>query len=111
LRRLVRVRFPASRVFLAAASQAVERVCPGARPVAFGHFGDGNVHYNVSQLPGMERERFLAKWEAVSGAVHELISSMHGSISAEHGIGQMKRAVLRTAKSAVELDAMRAIKA
>lgn len=96
--------------FIVRADALIETLCPGARPVAFGHFGDGNVHYNISQPPGMDRVQFLAKWEDISNAVHALVTGMDGSISAEHGIGQMKRASLRSAKSAVELDVMRAIK-
>ena len=96
--------------FINRADALIETLCPGARAVAFGHFGDGNVHYNVSQPVGMDRAQFLAKWEEISDAVHTLVISMDGSISAEHGIGQMKRASLRSAKSAVELDMMRAIK-
>lgn len=97
--------------FLTRAAPVVEAVCPGARPVAFGHFGDGNVHYNVSQPPGMDKQKFLALWDPMSEAVHTLVAEMAGSISAEHGIGQMKRAALARFKSAVEMDVMRKIKA
>lgn len=97
--------------FLARAEGVVEKVCPGARPVPFGHFGDGNLHYNVSQPDGMDKAHYLALWDAMSDAVHALVADMQGSISAEHGIGQMKRAALVQHKSAVELDLMRAIKA
>ena len=97
--------------FLGEAAPVVEAVCPGARPVVFGHFGDGNVHYNVSQPPGMDKARFLAMWDPMSAAVHELVATMGGSISAEHGIGQMKRADLVRYKSTVELALMRKIKA
>jgi FAD/FMN-containing dehydrogenase len=97
--------------FLARAAPAVEAVCPGARPVVFGHFGDGNVHYNVSQPPGMDRARFLELWKPMSEAVHGLVARMGGSISAEHGIGQMKREDLVRFKSPVEMGLMRKIKA
>lgn len=97
--------------FLERAAVVVEAICPAARPVPFGHFGDGNLHYNVSQPEGMDKARFLALWESMSEAVHGLVAQMDGSISAEHGIGQMKRSALVTYKSAVELDVMRAIKA
>ncbi len=97
--------------FLEKAAVVVEAVCPGARPVAFGHFGDGNVHYNVSQPPGMDKARFLALWERMSGAVHDLVAATGGSISAEHGIGQMKRSELVRFKSPVEMALMRKIKA
>lgn len=96
--------------FIHEAGVVVERVCPGARPVPFGHFGDGNVHYNVSQPVGADRAAFLAQWHKMSDAVHALVASLGGSISAEHGIGRLKRDDLVAHKSAVELDVMRAIK-
>lgn len=96
--------------FLNRAADVVERVCPGARPAPFGHFGDGNLHYNVSQPEGMDKGRFLALWDTMSVAVHDLVDDFGGSISAEHGIGQMKREMLVRYKSAVERDMMRAIK-
>jgi FAD/FMN-containing dehydrogenase len=97
--------------FITRAAEVVERICPGARPVPFGHFGDGNVHYNVSQPVGMDRTRYLALWEPMSRAVHGVVTELGGSISAEHGIGRLKRAELALVKSAVELDMMRRIKA
>ena len=96
--------------FLKRAAPLVEKICPGARPVPFGHFGDGNLHYNVSQPEGMNHREFLALWDPMSDAVHTLVADMDGSISAEHGIGQMKREALVRFKSPVELDMMRAIK-
>lgn len=106
------VSVPIARIpeFLARAAPVVERVCPGARPVPFGHFGDGNVHYNVTQPDGMDKARYLALWEVMSDAVHGLVAEMDGSISAEHGIGQMKREALVRFKSETELEMMRAIK-
>ncbi len=103
---------PVARIpeFLERAGPVVERVCPGARPVPFGHFGDGNLHYNVTQPPGMERAAYLGHWEDMSRAVHTLVADMDGSISAEHGIGQLKRDELTIFKSKIELDMMRAIK-
>ena len=103
---------PVARIpeFLERAGPIVERVCPGARPVPFGHFGDGNIHYNVTQPGGMERATYLSQWENMSRAVHTLVAEMDGSISAEHGIGQLKRDDLTTFKSKIELDMMRAIK-
>ncbi len=96
--------------FLMRAAPIVENVCPGARPVPFGHFGDGNIHYNVTQPDGMDRAAFLGHWEDMSHAVHTLVADMDGSISAEHGIGQLKRDELTIFKSKTELDMMRAIK-
>ncbi|MBS0234264.1 MAG: FAD-binding oxidoreductase [Proteobacteria bacterium] len=96
--------------FLRRAADVVERIAPGARPVPFGHFGDGNLHYNVSQPERADRTMFLALWDPMSDAIFELVTELGGSISAEHGIGQMKRDVLKRYKSAIELDVMRAIK-
>jgi len=97
--------------FLEKAAPVVERVCPGARPVVFGHFGDGNVHYNVSQPPDMDKAAYLALWGPMSDAVHALVAKTGGSISAEHGIGQMKREALLRFKSPVEIALMRKLKA
>jgi FAD/FMN-containing dehydrogenase len=107
------VSLPIARVpeFLSKAEAIVERICPGARPVPFGHLGDGNVHYNVSQPTGMNKTEFLALWEPMSEAIHALVAEMGGSISAEHGIGRMKREELKRFKDPVALDLMRAIKA
>ncbi|MEQ1697084.1 MAG: FAD-binding oxidoreductase [Hyphomicrobiaceae bacterium] len=96
--------------FIRAAAPIVEQACPGARPVPFGHFGDGNVHYNVTQPEGMDKAVYLAGWHAMSDPVHALVVSMGGSISAEHGIGRLKRDDLAAVKSSVEMDVMRAIK-
>ena len=106
------VSLPVARVpeFLERAAAIVERVCPGARPVPFGHLGDGNVHYNVSQPVGADQAAFLALWEPMSEAIHGLVADMGGSISAEHGIGRMKRDALRQFKDPVALEMMRAIK-
>jgi FAD/FMN-containing dehydrogenase len=97
--------------FVAQANQLVKLLIPGARPVTFGHLGDGNIHYNVSQPPGMERAIFLNYWEALNAAVHEIVLDLGGSISAEHGIGRLKRDLLPHAKGPVEIELMRKIKA
>jgi FAD/FMN-containing dehydrogenase len=104
---------PVARVpeFVARANQLVELMIPGARPVPFGHLGDGNIHYNVSQPPAMDRAVFLANWEALNAAVHEIVLDLGGSISAEHGIGRLKRDLLPHAKAALEIELMRKIKA
>ena len=96
--------------FVAHANARVESICPGARPLAFGHFGDGNVHYNISQPVGMAKPEFLARWDAIVRGVHEIVVEMGGSISAEHGIGQLKRAELARVKGEVAIDLMRRIK-
>ncbi|HXE85811.1 MAG TPA: FAD-linked oxidase C-terminal domain-containing protein, partial [Hyphomicrobiaceae bacterium] len=75
------------------------------------HFGDGNVHYNIAQPEGMARDRFMAMWDDIVHAVHDVVLSLNGSISAEHGIGIMKRAELAQVKGEVAMDLMRRIKA
>jgi D-lactate dehydrogenase (cytochrome) len=96
--------------FLDEASAAVTKLIPGARPVPFGHMGDGNIHYNISQPVGGEREKFLARWDEVNALVHKIVAKYGGSISAEHGIGVMKRDLLPEVKDPVEMDMMRALK-
>jgi FAD/FMN-containing dehydrogenase len=95
---------------IARANQLVELMIPGARPVPFGHLGDGNIHYNVSQPLGMDRSIFLSSWEALNAAVHEIVLDLGGSISAEHGIGRLKRDLLPHAKQPLEIELMRKIK-
>src|SRR5680860_292127 len=79
------VSVPVARVpqLIARANQLVELMIPGARPVPFGHLGDGNIHYNVSQPPGMDKAVFLSNWDALNAAVHEIVLDLGGSISAE----------------------------
>ncbi|MEO0618577.1 MAG: FAD-binding oxidoreductase [Pseudomonadota bacterium] len=96
--------------FIAAADKAVEAVMPGARPVPFGHFGDGNIHYNILQPIGMEKTAFLAQWDFMCGVVNEVVLGFAGTISAEHGIGRMKQHLMAEIKSPVELALMRRIK-
>lgn len=96
--------------FLQEAEAAVAGIVPGARVCAFGHLGDGNLHYNISQPLGADREVFLQKWNEVARLVHDLAVKHGGSISAEHGIGQLKREDLIRYKDPVELDLMRTIK-
>jgi FAD/FMN-containing dehydrogenase len=97
--------------FLAEATSAVERFLPGARVVAFGHLGDGNIHFNVSQPIGADKAAFLDRWEAMNELVHGIVARYAGSFSAEHGIGQLKRDLLARAKDPAALDVMRKIKA
>jgi FAD/FMN-containing dehydrogenase len=97
--------------FIARADAEIFAVCPGARPLAFGHFGDGNVHYNILQPSGMPTAAFLELWRPLQDAVNAAVLAFDGSISAEHGIGVMKREALARVKSPVALELMRAIKA
>ncbi|MSP43713.1 MAG: FAD-binding oxidoreductase [Alphaproteobacteria bacterium] len=96
--------------FISRASAAVTRVLPGIRPVPFGHIGDGNVHFNLSQPPGMEMATYLARWNEFNTIVHDIVAEMGGSISAEHGLGRMKREEITRYKSAVEMEMMRSVK-
>jgi FAD/FMN-containing dehydrogenase len=96
--------------FIVRANVIVERICPGARPVPFGHFGDGNIHYNISQPIGADRTEFMKVAQDINAAVHDLVHELKGSISAEHGIGRSKRDELPRFKSAVEMELMRGIK-
>ena len=96
--------------FMAEAEAAVTARLPGVRVVAFGHLGDGNLHYNLSQPVGADKAAFLSRWEEMNGIVHGLVVRHDGSISAEHGIGQLKRDLLPGVKDPVALDLMRQIK-
>jgi FAD/FMN-containing dehydrogenase len=97
--------------FIAEASVAVKNFMPDARVVAFGHLGDGNIHFNVSQPTGADKAAFLARWQEMNAVVHAVVKRYGGSISAEHGIGQLKRALLAETKDRTALDVMRLIKA
>jgi D-lactate dehydrogenase (cytochrome) len=97
--------------FIEQANAAVVKLIPGARPVPFGHLGDGNIHYNVSQPIGADGAGFLARWHEVNAVVFEIVLRMGGSISAEHGIGVLKREELPEVKDKVAIELMRSIKA
>jgi D-lactate dehydrogenase (cytochrome) len=96
--------------FIAAASAAVQKLIPGCRPVPFGHLGDGNIHFNVSQPVGADSAQFLKRWGEVNAAVEQVVLKHHGSISAEHGIGKLKREQLARVKDPVALELMRGLK-
>jgi len=106
------VSIPVDRIghFIDAADAAIMRHNPHARVVAFGHVGDGNVHFNVSQPSGISANEFLLEREAIARIVYEIVDEYEGSFSAEHGIGQARRQYLRQYRSEAELDTMRAIK-
>ncbi|MES2291888.1 MAG: FAD-binding oxidoreductase [Pseudomonadota bacterium] len=96
--------------FIEEATAAVLEKFPGARPVCFGHMGDGNLHFNFNAPVGGD-SAFALEWDEMQLTVHDIVKNYSGSISAEHGIGQMKRDILPRYKSSEELDAMRALKA
>jgi FAD/FMN-containing dehydrogenase len=97
--------------FVAETDALLARRMPGIRMVIFGHLGDGNLHYNVSPPVGLPDGDFVARQPEVYRLVHDQVARHAGSISAEHGIGQLKRAENRHYKSAIELALMRSIKA
>jgi D-lactate dehydrogenase (cytochrome) len=96
--------------FIREANAAVTALIPGARPLPFGHIGDGNIHYNVSQPIGAEKAEYLKRWEEVNALVFGIVGRYGGSISAEHGVGVMKRDLLPSVKDPVALDLMRTLK-
>lgn len=103
---------PVSRIpaFLSAAGSRLRAVWPDVRIVAFGHIGDGNLHYNLSKAAAEENASFIARTEEANRVVHDLVAELGGSISAEHGLGQLKREEIRRYKSELELLLMRKIK-
>jgi FAD/FMN-containing dehydrogenase len=96
--------------FIAEANAAVVNFIPGSRPIPFGHLGDGNVHYNVTQPEGADRAEFLQRWDEVNEVVFAVVKKYGGSISAEHGVGVVKRDHLPKVKDPVAYDLMRTLK-
>ena len=96
--------------FIEEANAAVSKLIPGSRPLPFGHVGDGNIHYNVTQPEGSDKEKFLARWDEVNAVVFAVVKKFGGSISAEHGVGVMKRDILPNYKDPVALELMRGLK-
>jgi FAD/FMN-containing dehydrogenase len=88
----------------------VERLLPGARPVPFGHLGDGNLHFNITQPKAMDRAAFMALWDEIGDIVYDETVKRRGSISAEHGIGRLKKKLLRAVKDPVALAIMADLK-
>ena len=107
------VSVPVSRVgeFIKTGMDAVNKSFPGARPVPFGHVGDGNIHFNISQPLGADKTAYLAQWGEMNRLVHDIVVGMQGSIAAEHGIGMLKVEEMEHYKDSVELDLMRRLKA
>ncbi|MBY0430268.1 MAG: hydroxyacid dehydrogenase, partial [Rhodospirillales bacterium] len=107
------VAVPISRIvdLIEQGTRRLEAWLPGARPFPFGHVGDGNIHFNLSQPEGADKAAYLARWGEINRIVHDIVVGMDGSISAEHGIGRLKRDELAHYKAPVELEMMRRIKA
>ena len=97
--------------FMDRARAAVGKAVPGVRFVSFGHLGDGNIHFNLSQPEGADGAEFLGRREAIDGIVFDIVADLGGSVSAEHGVGQSRRAAIRHYKSAVEIELMQTLKA
>jgi FAD/FMN-containing dehydrogenase len=106
------VSVPVSKIpqFIAEARFAVNAFMPGARVMSFGHMGDGNMHFNVSQPPGMDKKKYLDCWNEMNKVVFDVVLKFGGSISAEHGIGRLKKHHMKEIKSPVELQMMRDVK-
>jgi FAD/FMN-containing dehydrogenase len=106
------VSVPVSRIaeFIRRADAALTRAYPGIRPCAFGHVGDGNIHYNPVGPPHWEAARYRQERANVNRIVHDIVTDLGGSISAEHGIGRSRLAELEHYKTSTELDVMRALK-
>ena len=96
--------------FIAEASEAAVKLIPGARPLPFGHLGDGNIHYNVAQPAGADKAAYLERWHDMNEVVFAVVKKFGGSISAEHGIGVMKRDLLPSVKDPVAFELMRTLK-
>ena len=96
--------------FIAEANAAVVKLVPGSRPMPFGHVGDGNIHYNVSQPVGADKKAFMQNEHAVHSLVFGIVRKYGGSISAEHGVGIVKRERLPEVKDPVALELMRTLK-
>ncbi len=99
--------------FIRRASEVVVKVVPGSRPVPFGHMGDGNIHFNVSQPAGenVDKDEYLSHWHEMGEAVYDIVTELGGSFSAEHGVGRLKVEDLKRYRSDVEVDLLRRIKA
>jgi D-lactate dehydrogenase (cytochrome) len=91
-------------------SALIRRLAPEGEVVSYGHLGDGNLHFNVSQRPGADAAAFLARGPQLEHAIFDLVDRLGGSISAEHGIGRLKTAEFAARADPVELDVMRDLK-
>jgi FAD/FMN-containing dehydrogenase len=96
--------------FIEEANAAAKKLIPGARPLPFGHVGDGNIHYNISQPVGADKAAFLKRWDDMNDVVYRIVLKYGGSVSAEHGVGIVKRDYLPKIKDPVAYDLMKTLK-
>lgn len=96
--------------FIESATARVEKACPGVRIVAFGHVGDGNIHFNLSQPVDADPDQFLEQRSSLARLIYDVVAELGGSFSAEHGIGVLKRAELARYRGVAEVRAMQAVK-
>jgi FAD/FMN-containing dehydrogenase len=96
--------------FVDRTDRALDEAVPGVRVVAYGHVGDGNLHYNLSKPEGDDDDEFRALTSDLAHIIYDQTSALNGSISAEHGLGQSKRDIIADYKDSYELDLMRGIK-
>lgn len=90
--------------------KVLEQIMPECRPLPYGHAGDGNIHFNITQPEGMDKQAFLDRWDDLSEPIIDITLDLGGSISAEHGIGRLKRDMMPRIKSPVELNMMQDLK-
>ncbi len=90
--------------------EAIKKAAPDARPLPYGHIGDGNIHFNITQPEGGDEDAFMARWNELSGIINDIALDMSGSISAEHGIGQSKPGMMPKVKSPLELEILHGLK-
>ena len=96
--------------FIEEGNAAARKLIPGCRPLPFGHVGDGNIHYNISQPVGADKAEFLKRWDDMNDAIYKIVLKYGGSVSAEHGVGIVKRDYLPKIKDPVAYDLMKTLK-
>lgn len=106
----ISVPIPSIPDFIEEAGRAVDEMIPQARVVCFGHIGDGNLHYNVSQPLGADKQEFLSLWTELNHRIHLIVNRYNGSVAAEHGVGQLKRECLNEFKDETALSLMHKLK-
>ena len=96
--------------FIEEGNAAARKLIPGCRPMPFGHVGDGNIHYNITQPVGMDKAEYLKRWDDMNDVIYKIVLKYGGSVSAEHGVGIVKRDYLPKIKDPVAYDLMKTLK-